>query len=190
MGGITLNLVFIAGGVRSGKSAFAEALASNSYTPEGRLVYMASGVAMDSEMKQRIARHQQDRERQSLTWHTIEAPLRIGAVMSTLREGDVVLWDCVTTWLTNMMYMPMQNKTINSSERLEEARGIVKDALATIRARDITLYVVSNELFDEPDLRHNELNHYRKVLGDIHQWLVAEADEAYELTEGIAKQWK
>lgn len=185
-----MKLTFIAGGVRSGKSAFAENLALACYTPPNRLVYMASGVAMDSEMKQRIKRHQQDRQTQPVAWHTIEAPLRIGAIMSTLRDGDVVLWDCVTTWLTNMMYMPMENKTINSSERLEEARGIIKDALATIKDRDITLFIVSNELFDEPDLLHNELNHYRKVLGDIHQWLVAEADAAYELTEGIAKKWK
>lgn len=185
-----MELTFIAGGVRSGKSAFAENLALSAYKGDGRLVYMASGVAMDSEMKQRIARHQKDRATQPVAWHTIEAPLRIGAIMNTLREGDVVLWDCVTTWLTNMMYMPMENKTINSSERLEEARMIIQQAFATIQHKNITFFVVSNELFDEPDLRHNELNHYRKVLGDIHQWLVEQAKAAYELTEGIAKKWK
>lgn len=66
-----------------------------------RLIYIASGVALDHEMEKRIVRHQADRRAQNIQWLTIEAPYDIANTLHKLADGDVVLWDCVTTWLTN-----------------------------------------------------------------------------------------
>ena len=71
------KLTFISGGVRSGKSSYAEKLLVNEAQKNGgRLVYIASGVATDSEMQARIERHKSDRSTHS--WTTIEQPVELG----------------------------------------------------------------------------------------------------------------
>ncbi|GGG31571.1 adenosylcobinamide kinase/adenosylcobinamide phosphate guanyltransferase [Lysinibacillus alkalisoli] len=181
-------MIFIAGGVRSGKSAFAEQLAKQKVTT-GRLVYMASGVATDSEMHKRIKRHQKDRAESDYNWHTIEASVHIEAVLKTMQPHDVVVWDCVTTWLTNLLYMPLSNQQLSSEETIAKTIEQTKAAIIAL-PKTCTLIIVSNELFDEPELINNEMNRYRKKLGHLHEWFVAQSDEAYELTEGIVKRWK
>lgn len=103
-----MALIFITGGVRSGKSHFAEQAALQHYEAQActakRLLYLASGIALDHEMEKRILRHQADRQAQPIQWLTVEAPYVISEVFETLQDGDVVLWDCVTTWLTNAFY--------------------------------------------------------------------------------------
>ena len=87
--------ILVTGGVRSGKSRFAqeraEALASER-------VYLATGQAFDAEMADRIRRHQAER---GPSWRTIEAPVDVEAHLSA---GPVVLLDCLTLWLNNLMY--------------------------------------------------------------------------------------
>ena len=89
-------LVLILGGARSGKSRFAERLA----TTAGRHVsYIATaGPARDGEMATRIAAHV---ARRPSEWATIEAPLDVGAAIAA--ADGVVLVDCLTLWLTNVM---------------------------------------------------------------------------------------
>ena len=71
------KLTFISGGVRSGKSAYAEKLLVDEAEKNGgRLVYIASGIATDSEMQARIERHQTDRAAHN--WTTIEQPVELG----------------------------------------------------------------------------------------------------------------
>src|SRR5256714_15564613 len=92
------GLILILGGARSGKSAFAERLAANS----GRSVaFIATATADDDEMRERIARHRASRPRE---WHTLEEPLDLaGAVLQAYKLADVVLLDCITLWLGNML---------------------------------------------------------------------------------------
>ena len=97
------KLTFISGGVRSGKSAFAERLLVEEATAaQGRLLYIASGRAVDKEMKQRIERHKLDRAEES--WLTIEQPVDLEKVLPFIQQKDFVLWDCLTTWLANELY--------------------------------------------------------------------------------------
>ena len=89
----------VIGGARSGKSRNAEALVlSTGLEP----VYVATATAWDAEMEARIARHRA--ERAGAGWHTVEAPL---ALVEVLRReavpGRVVLVDCLTLWLSNVM---------------------------------------------------------------------------------------
>ena len=97
------KLTFISGGVRSGKSAFAERLLVEGATAaQGRLLYIASGRAVDKEMKRRIERHKLDRAEES--WLTIEQPVDLEKVLPFIQQNDFVLWDCLTTWLANELY--------------------------------------------------------------------------------------
>ncbi|MGE7693841.1 bifunctional adenosylcobinamide kinase/adenosylcobinamide-phosphate guanylyltransferase [Lysinibacillus sp. NPDC094177] len=191
-----MPLIFITGGVRSGKSHFAEKAAVSHYQTKflqvQRLIYIASGVAMDQEMKKRILRHQADRRAQNIEWLTIEAPYDIADTLHKLTDGDVVLWDCVTTWLTNAFYEGFDKGTpcVEQPGCLEKKLNVLKNAVETLLEKRVTFFIVSNELFDEPPYSNEEVELYRQMLGKLHQWFVSIADEAYEINYGVVKKWK
>lgn len=191
-----MPLFFITGGVRSGKSHFAEQAAITFYqenfaTPK-RLVYIASGVATDVEMEKRILRHKEDRKSQDVSWHTIESPYQITEAFGEIEKDDVVLWDCVTTWLTNVFYEGFDTgqPCLEKPGCLEEKLLFMKAGVKSLLAKKVTIFVVSNELFDEPAYRSHEVEYYRQTLGELHQWFVSIATEAYEMNYGIMKKWK
>ena len=90
--------VLVLGGARSGKSAYAERLCLESgLTP----LYLATGEARDGEMSVRIAAH---RARRGAGWRTVEAPLALEQTLEAeARPGRIVLVDCLTLWLANLM---------------------------------------------------------------------------------------
>lgn len=90
----------ILGGARSGKSAIAERLAADSGS---EVLYIATATSGDGEMAERIAKH---RERRPDHWLLAEEPLRLAATLKQqAREGRCILVDCLTLWLTNIMFM-------------------------------------------------------------------------------------
>lgn len=92
-------VTLILGGARSGKSRYAEALAESQ---PGPCTYLATATAGDAEMAARIAEHQR---RRGARWRTAEAPLDlVGALTATSSFSGVVLVDCLTLWLSNMMF--------------------------------------------------------------------------------------
>jgi adenosylcobinamide kinase / adenosylcobinamide-phosphate guanylyltransferase len=94
---MTRTLVF--GGARSGKSAYAERLAADSGK---EVIYLATGAAGDAEMAERIARH---RAQRPAHWATIEQPLALAAALAEWRAPQrLVLVDCLTLWLSNLMF--------------------------------------------------------------------------------------
>jgi adenosylcobinamide kinase/adenosylcobinamide-phosphate guanylyltransferase len=94
---MTRTLVF--GGARSGKSALAERLARDAGK---EVVYLATSHAGDAEMAARIAHH---RTRRPADWQTVEEPTALAATLRTLcAPGRILLVDCLTLWLTNLMF--------------------------------------------------------------------------------------
>ena len=89
-------LTLVLGGARSGKSRHAQSLAAASGEP---VVFVATAVSADPEMAERIARHRADRPRH---WETREEALDVAAAVRAA-EG-VVLVDCVTIWISNLLY--------------------------------------------------------------------------------------
>jgi len=88
----------ILGGARSGKSAYAESLTAGTGK---ELIYIATGHADDGEMAARIAHHRQQR---SSVWTTVEEPIALGdALVRWCTSDRVVLVDCLTLWLTNLL---------------------------------------------------------------------------------------
>ncbi len=88
----------ILGGARSGKSAYAEKLALKAHLHP---VYIATAQAHDDEMRTRIAEHQ---NRRANTWTTIEEPLDLcKALRDHAAPTNVILVDCLTLWLSNLM---------------------------------------------------------------------------------------
>ena len=129
-----LNLVaarslLVLGGARSGKSAYAQSLAEGAATER---LYLATAEPGDVEMAARIARHQSER---GAGWTTREEPLAmVEALSAETREGRVVLVDCLTLWLANLM---LAGRAVDAEiDRLAEA----------IPALEGPAVIVSNEV--------------------------------------------
>lgn len=185
------KLTFISGGVRSGKSSYAEIqLVQAAHKESGRLVYIASGVSSDAEMKQRITQHKLDRA--NANWTTIEQPIALEKVLPFLRQGDYILWDCVTTWLANELYEGIEAKSpcLESSGCIEDKIARLYTTIDEILSKANQLTIVSNEVFDEPASSYKETTIYTKQLGLIHQTIVQKATTAIELDSGIPIYWK
>jgi adenosylcobinamide kinase/adenosylcobinamide-phosphate guanylyltransferase len=99
----------ILGGQKSGKSRRAELLARDwlMASPGHRAVLIATAQPWDDEMRQRIARHQHDRAQRVPGMVTVEEPLALpAAILQNSRPDTLVVVDCLTLWLTNLL-MPL-----------------------------------------------------------------------------------
>ena len=92
-------VTLVLGGARSGKSAHAEGLIA---AQDGIPVYIATAEPGDDEMAERIAAH---RARRGEGWRTLEAPLELAAALrEEAKAGNAVLVDCLTIWLSNLLF--------------------------------------------------------------------------------------
>lgn len=161
------RLVLITGGARAGKSAFAQEWAHA--LGDDEVSFIATAQALDEEMRTRIERHQQERPP---IWETLEEPLEVPFVLS-LAQGRVVLLDCLTLWVSNLMHA--------GREVLPE----VENLLAIRAETHKILLVVTNEvgMGIVPD---NALaRQYRDLLGAANRRMAEEADVVYLLVSGI-----
>lgn len=123
-------LQLILGGARSGKSRFAERLATDSQLD---VVYIATSQPVDGELNQRVALH---RQRRPEHWGLVEEPLALADVLrAQARAERCLLVDCLTLWLTNLLML-------DDAERLDSERQALLDLLPTLPGEII---FVSNE---------------------------------------------
>jgi adenosylcobinamide kinase/adenosylcobinamide-phosphate guanylyltransferase len=158
------SVVLVGGGARSGKSRFALARAR---ALGARRVFVATGQALDGEMDRRIALHRAER---GADFATIEEPLELGRVLRDPSGTDVVLVDCLTLWLSNLL--------LRGDDEPAIARAVT-DLCAVLAERRRHAVIVTNEvgLGIVPD---NALARtFRDVAGRAHQELAAIADEIH-----------
>lgn len=183
------SLIFISGGVRSGKSSFAERTAAGlAIKTEGKLHYIAAGRVYDSEMKVRIQRHQDDREKSGLSWTTWEKPSALEEISGNFNNQDIILFDCLTTLLNNELFRA-EDVWRNREFQVNLSSDILR-AITEIRKKCRALIVVSNEVLNEPIGKNELVITYSKILGTLHRNLVNMADEAYLVEAGIPIQMK
>lgn len=184
------TMTFISGGVRSGKSSFAERLLVGSAdVTDGRLVYIASGRAVDREMQERIDKHKTDRADES--WLTIEQPVALEEVLPFIEPGDYVVWDCLTTWLANEMYEEIEHTYCVHVEKCMREKAVqLMETVAAITEKASQFVIVSNEVLDELPSVYEETRKYSRWIGLLHQALVAIADDAIEMDSGMPLYWK
>ncbi|MCI0469563.1 MAG: bifunctional adenosylcobinamide kinase/adenosylcobinamide-phosphate guanylyltransferase [Nitrospirae bacterium] len=161
-------MTFVTGGARSGKSKFALEKASACH---GKKAYIATAQAFDDEMKARIERHKKER---SCDWETFEEPLNIVALIKDIGSRyDVILLDCLTLWLSNMM---LAGKDIEAE---------IESFTSAIINNRSSFFIVSNEvgMGIVPD---NELSRrFRDWAGYLNQRVAKAADEVYLVTVGL-----
>ncbi len=190
---VTPLLILILGGARSGKSTFADRLAASS---RRSVAFIATATAGDDEMRERIARHRASR---SKGWHTLEEPLNLArAVRQAAELADVLLLDCVTLWLGNMLLQePGQydkngegEEEFNTTGRLFDEKAVkeIEALLAVVQllGPNKTLIVVTNEV-GFGIVPANPLGRlYRDTLGYVNQRLAQAADRVYLMVAGMA----
>lgn len=135
----------ILGGQRSGKSLRAESLAKQWLAVESkhRAVMVATAQAWDEEMRRRIERHQTDRTQQLPHMTTVETPLDIAKAIRLHSQTDtLVVVDCLTLWLTNML-MPAKAEDAFNEEGVQLAVEDLADAVAKAPG---PVLLVSNEI--------------------------------------------
>jgi adenosylcobinamide kinase / adenosylcobinamide-phosphate guanylyltransferase len=181
----TKTLVLILGGARSGKSAYAERLAAEWAGEEGHMLYVATAEALDEEMAQRIARH---RAARPASWRTLEEPYDLGPVIAAASvAASVVLVDCVTLWLSNLLLGPERDETraLDADAAEEAARYAVDRLLAAHRAGTARTILVSNEVGMGLVPPNPIGRRYRDLLGRVNMWLAAAADEVLLMVAGL-----
>jgi adenosylcobinamide kinase / adenosylcobinamide-phosphate guanylyltransferase len=158
------RLIVVGGGVRSGKSAFALALAR----PIGpRRAFVATAQPSDDEMRVRIARHVEERGE---AFSTVEAPFDLPRAVSALRDVDVAVIDCLTLWLCNLLLR---------GDGEDHIAGEVDSLLRVIGEAAFQSVLVTNEvgMGVVPDSVLGRT--FRDVAGRAHQRISSRAHELY-----------
>jgi adenosylcobinamide kinase / adenosylcobinamide-phosphate guanylyltransferase len=187
------RLIVILGGAHSGKSAFAERLAAS----RGQSVaFIATATAGDNEMRERIARHRASRPK---GWYTLEEPLDLARVVRQAAAlADVLLLDCVTLWLGNVLLQESGQQEKDDEGEVEfhttgklfdeRASKEIEALLAVARSLgpNKILIVVTNEVGLDIVPAYPLGRLYRDTLGYINQRLADAAERVYLMVAGIA----
>ncbi len=171
-------VILILGGARSGKSNHAQRLAEEMGRP---VLYVATATAGDEEMAERIARH---RAARPAHWRTVEAPVGVGrALAGVLGDGEVVLLDCLTLLVANLLMELGESADADVLEGRVTAE--LEELLAVCAAHKATLIVVSNEVGMGLVPPYPMGRVYRDVLGRANQWLAARAEQVIFMVAGL-----
>jgi adenosylcobinamide kinase/adenosylcobinamide-phosphate guanylyltransferase len=164
------RIMLIGGGVRSGKSAFALSLAKR--LGERRL-FVATAEGLDDEMRARIAAHVRER---GASFATLEVPIELPAALARVVDRDVVVIDCLTIWLANMLLRG------DAPDRILIQVEALADMLLHRRFHSV---IVSNEVgmgvVPESALGRT----FRDLVGRAHQRIARDADELYFAAMGV-----
>ena len=165
--------ILVLGGARSGKSGWARALAERG----GRQpVLIATARAGDAEMAERIARH---REERGPRWTVIEEPDDIAAAIAAATgPGSVVVVDCLTLWLSNLML---------AGRDVEAATAGLPRVIAGARG---PLVLVSNAVGEGVVPRTELGRKFRDAQGRLNQAAAAACDAVVVMHAGLPSRIK
>ncbi|MFG6147764.1 bifunctional adenosylcobinamide kinase/adenosylcobinamide-phosphate guanylyltransferase [Halobacillus sp. B23F22_1] len=166
-------IFFICGGVRSGKTGFAEMQMLKSKCKN--LHYIATGVITDEEMEERVSHHQEDRRKSERPWTTWEQATEINEL--TFSKEDAVLLDCITTWTANEM---MEHKDLEPDQLIDQLLSQVEEFIA----QPGEVYIVSNDVNRELPSPFSMVENYKYIIGTLNQHLAAHSHQAVEMVFG------
>lgn len=178
-------IIFITGGVRSGKSSFAETIAVY-YGGQTPLHYIATSAMQDDEMNDRIKRHQEARRVSRYRWKTWEHLRNIHELEQSIEPNRVILLDCLTNLLTNELFHGWESKRkqwLELNTRMNIYKKIM-DGISMLGKKNI-LIVVSNEVNYGLPVNDSGTYYFAQLLGNLHQGLVQKSDWVYQVEQGL-----
>jgi adenosylcobinamide kinase/adenosylcobinamide-phosphate guanylyltransferase len=165
------SVTLVLGGVRSGKSRYAQQLAEQSR----RVVFVATAKITDEEMRAKIQRHREDRPKD---WLTIEEPLELPKVLAEHElECEVIVVDCLTIFAANLLETEGEDSGAIES-RIEALCG-------ALQAVPCNVVLVSNEVGSGVVPAYPLGRRYRDLLGEINQRVARVADDVVLMVAGL-----
>lgn len=184
------KIILVTGGIRSGKSSFAQRLVQ----PYGDHVrYIATAQAKDEEMEKRIVIHRQNRPK---SWRTLEEPIHLAKLFYEDRSDDfdkqmnqevASLIDCITLWISNILLQKdEQGKELwETEEGQKKVESMIDDFLHALTGHRYPVIIVTNEV-GWGGIEMNPLGRvYQDILGWTNQKISNIADEVYMVVSGI-----
>lgn len=171
------HVTLVTGGCRSGKSAFAQGLAESLAGPR---TYVATCPVIDDEMRRRIEKHRLARAERH--WTTIEQPLDLEAAIAAAAGSRVVLVDCLTLWVNNLMFEAEQAGGVVGEEDIARRCGAV---LASCGRHGGHVMFVTNEVGMGIVPENALARRYRDLVGRCNQVVAAGADAVVLVSCGI-----
>jgi len=186
------TITLVLGGVRSGKSRWAQRLAQQTE----RVGYIATALPIDAEMQQKIRRHQQDRPAH---WTVFEEPIEVAnVIIDHAHHFDTLLVDCLTIFVANILiaaeHEPALNiasqpalniasqPALNIASQLDQRIAALLHALQTAAA---PVVLVSNEVGSGVVPANPLGRNYRDALGEMNQRVAAIADNVVLMIAGL-----
>ena len=181
-------MILITGGARSGKSRLAEQFAAKQ---GDNVLYIATSIATDDEMAQRIAIHQQTRP---AAWQTHEGFSRLGNVIRERgAQHDAIMLECITTMITNLMFentgdIPAEEMDFVALENKINLQ--IEQLIEGCQQCPCPVYIVTNEVGFGIVPENLLARRFRDIAGRVNQRLAAFADEVYLVVSGIELKMK
>ena len=164
--------ILVIGGCRSGKSR--QALEQAEKISASKKIFIATCMPLDDEMKDRINRHKKERDK---SWKTVEAPVELSAAISeNSREGDIILVDCLTLWINNLL-METEDPDIIHQHILK--------LILTLKEVKCPIILVSNEVGAGIVPENRLARQYRDLAGFTNQKVAQGADRVIWMVAGI-----
>ena len=175
------TVTLVLGGVRSGKSRYAQQLADRFE----RVVFIATARIGDEEMRAKVRRHQAERPPE---WLTVEEPLELAQALEQHGPScDVLLVDCLTIFAANLMEDEGEDGTrmggVTSREATHEAR--IEQLCNALQSVPCSVVLVSNEVGSGVVPPYPLGRRFRDVLGELNQRVARVADDVLLLVAGL-----
>ena len=166
-----MPIILVIGPARSGKSAYAETLATQ-YQQPVTYIATARNSLEDSEWQVRIDRHRQQRP---ASWSTLEVPLELPEAIASAVSGQTYLIDSLGTWVANWLEM-------NDGVWQEQ----VSRLLATLQTCEANCIFVGEEVGWSVVPPYPMGRLFRDRLGVLNQLIGARSDAVYLVAAGFA----
>ena len=171
------ELILITGGARSGKSTYA---LKEGESRKGPRAFIATGSALDPEMKKRIRKHQKDRD--SKLWETIEEEIELASVIENASKYKVLLIDCLTLWISNMLLRTGKTRHARTEERIDGKLEQILEACGRFKG---SILFVTNETGMGIVPLNPLARLFRDIAGKCNQKIAQAADTVVFMTCGL-----
>jgi adenosylcobinamide kinase/adenosylcobinamide-phosphate guanylyltransferase len=168
---VSKTVTLVLGGARSGKSRYAQELAS----AFRRVVFIATALPSDTEMRQKIAEHRRNRPQ---CWKTVEAPLNLDRTLGQEdSNADLLLIDCLSLYAANLM----RRKRTKRVQVWDDIRRLCE----AVRSTRASVVIVSNEVGGGVVPAYRSGREYRDFLGELNQQIAKIADRVILMVAGL-----
>ncbi len=172
--------IFILGGVRSGKSRFAQELAKKL---SNKVLFVATGEPLDEEMRARIDEHKKARPK---SWRTLEIPTNISRQLEEeIGDAEVVIIDCLTLLVSNRI-----GEELDYLKAEKQVMAEINELIAGMDRLQASFIIISNEVGTGlvPEARLGRV--YRDILGKANQLVAQRSSKVYFMVAGIPMKMK